>query len=274
MLEAFASALAGDDRQVRSLAGPDGVVCVAAELSSVFVVRAEAGGAQEGTLAIVGDSGGGIVSTVPLPRSFRVRHIDHDSGRFTVTSSDGRRAYGTPWQFAAHPKIVEEQHNASYQEHLERAFLATHLFPVGPRPGACPPLADPVLGEIRFDHDVSYYSATVRAAGRDLWVSFDTAGPDLVAELLPHAGRLVTAFDRVHRDGLAFLWSWGAEGDESDEERERFGHQMRPDGLVVYRSGDFEVHYDDTSGEYFLDGYWPAVVYRGDMTPLTVTVEA
>ncbi|WP_345438836.1 hypothetical protein [Actinoallomurus vinaceus] len=198
--------------------------------------------------------------------------IGHDGEHFVLTSADGRSVRGTPQQFTA-PKLLPREHNPSYEEQLEECFLATHLLPGGrSRPGTSAPIG-PTLDGSHID-DMTQGPVVVSAAGQELWVSFDGSGPEKVAELRPHARRLVAAFDRIRRDGIDFLWATGADGDEPDEEKARFAAGMLPDSLVVYRSGDFEVHFDDVDGRYFPEGYWPAVLYRADMTPVAVTVES
>ncbi|MBG0833137.1 hypothetical protein HS041_36140 [Planomonospora sp. ID67723] len=260
----FAAALNGDDTQVRDLAGPDGVFCIAAELCSVFLVEVTADGTQQGTLAYPRG-----ITRVELPRSWPVHRIDHDREHFILTSTDGRSVHGTPRQFAAYPKILPAEHNPSYQEHLEEAFLATHLLPPHPPPpGTYASLAEPMLGGHHID-DVVQGTVQVPAAGRDLWVGFDHAGPEKVAELLPHTHRLLAAFDRISRAGTDFLWNRCVDGTESEEERAGLPDAIVPTNLIVYRSADFEVHFQDVSGRYFPDdSYWPCVWYRADMTPV------
>ncbi|KQX78823.1 hypothetical protein AB0K86_07845 [Streptomyces clavifer] len=275
-LEIFASALRGDDVRLRELAGEHGLVCTAVEPGSVFLIRPAEDGGQRGTLAVVGASGGGSVSKVRLPRSFPVRRIGYGGGCFVLTAGDGREVRGTPAQFGAWPKILTAEHNPAYEQHLEEAFLATHLFPDGPRDPLAAELPPPgtAWGGLPADEIVRRRYVVVPAAGQDLSVSFDCAGPEKVAELLPHALEVVAEFGRIRRTGAEFLWDWGANGDESEEDRAGFLDAVAPTDLVVLRSGDFEVHFDDVSGRYFPDGYWGAVQYRRDMTPASGTMEA
>ncbi|MET8629527.1 hypothetical protein ABZW30_38320 [Kitasatospora sp. NPDC004669] len=263
-----ASALNGDAEELRRIVGPGGLVCVAPGLSSVFVVRTAADGAQTGTVALPGST-----MFVQLPRSFQVRRIDHDSERFTLTSVDGRSVTGTPRQFIACYKVIAEEYNPWYEEHVEEAFLATNLLPDGLLPSRILHVdTDPVLGELRAEGRIAESSVT--AAGKQLEMWFDCAGPEKITELLPHARRLVAEFERIRRDGTEFIWTTFAEGDETEEEKARFPEVMTPNTLVVYRSGDFEVHFGEPESRYFMDGYWPAVQFRADMTPVHVTVEA
>ncbi|MFD8783644.1 hypothetical protein [Kitasatospora sp. NPDC059599] len=264
----IASALNGDTEELRRAVGAGGLICVAPELSSVFVVRTAADGAQTATVDLPGST-----AFVRLPRSFRVRRIGHDSERFTLTSADGRSVTGTPRQFSTGYKVIAEEHNPWYEQHVEEAFLATGLRPEGLLPtrilhvGTTPEPAEP-----RPEGRTAGSAAAVPGRRLEMW--FDSAGPEKTAELLPHARRLVAEFDRIRRDGTAFIWTAFAEGDETEEEKARFPEVMTPHTLVVYRSGDFEVHFEEPGNRYFMDGYWPAVQYRADLTPVHVTIEA
>ncbi|MQS16321.1 hypothetical protein F7Q99_29930 [Streptomyces kaniharaensis] len=264
----IASALNGDAEELRRVVGPGSLMCIAPELSSVFVVRTAADGEQTATVALPGST-----MFVQLPRSFQVRHIGHDSERFTLTSTDGRSVAGTPRQFTACYKVIVEKHNPWYEEHVEEAFLATSLLPDGLLPPHIRHVdTDPVLGEPRVEGRIAETSVTTPGRRLEMW--FDCAGPEKIAELLPHARRLVAEFEHIRRDGTEFIWTTFAEGDETEEEKARFPEVMTPNTLVVYRSGDFEVHFGEPESRYFMDGYWPAVQYRADMTPVHVTVEA
>ncbi|MEV1119306.1 hypothetical protein AB0I91_29990 [Actinosynnema sp. NPDC049800] len=273
--ESFASALSGDDRELRAAAGPDGIVCVAPDLASVFLVQVGADGTQSTTLAIVREGGGSSVNRIEVPASFRISGIRHDHEHFTLTAVDGRTAHGTPRQFVEERKLLDEEHNPRYHEQLEEVFLATHLIPVRDWSEAVDAVTtDRGLDGPGVEEIVRLGQAQVVAGDLDLSVTFDGAGPEKVAELLPHVRDLLAEFDRVSRDGLEFLWDKSSDGSEPDGAKARFLTELVPAELVVYRSGDFEIHFVDTTESYYLDGYWPAVQFTADATPVSETVEA
>ncbi|AUG80731.1 hypothetical protein CFP65_6060 [Kitasatospora sp. MMS16-BH015] len=247
----IAAALIGAPEQLTDILGPDDLLCVAPELSSVFTVRTTS---TDGTQTAMVDLPGST-AFVRLPRSFRLRQITHDGGHFTLTSTDGRSVTGTPRQFSTPYKVIAEEYNPRYEQHLEEAFLATGRLPVDPTPPHTLQLSSP-------------------AAERQLELHFDSAGPEKVTDLLPHAHHLASELERIHREGTAFIWSAFAEGDETAEEQSRFPELMVPQALVVYRSGDFELHFEEPEHHYFMAGYWPAVQYRADLTPVHITVES
>ncbi|MCP9958877.1 DUF2262 domain-containing protein [Streptomyces sudanensis] len=274
-LEVFARALRGDRASLDSLRRGADVLCVARGLSAVLRVGAGPDGGQEAVLAVVGSSGGGIVSRLEVPRAFRIVEAGHDATRLTLRASDGRTVRATPGQFRSHVRLLPPDRNPAYEEQLTEAFLATPLLPDADwTPDRTPPVRDGVLGTIAFDEALADYGVAVVLGGRSLRLSFDGAGAGRVAELAPHAGKLAEALRSIGEDGAEFLWTWGADGTEPAEEKARFLGALRPAGLVVYRTGDFEVHFDDVSGEYFAEGYWPAVRYRADRTPVSASLEA
>ncbi|MFE0699647.1 hypothetical protein [Streptomyces sp. NPDC058872] len=232
-------------------------------------------GGQEAVLAVVGSAGGGTLSLVTLPRSFLVEHIRHDATHLTLRAHDGRTVRATPGQLTVHVRLLPPEHNPLYETQSTEAFLATRLLPESSwPPDRTPPVRDAVLGTIAFDGKVASYETDVVFGDGSVWVSFDGCGAARTAELVPHVRGLVESFAAIEESGREFLWASGADGTESAEEKDRLLDALEPQSLVVYRSGDFEVHYDDTSGTFCMEGYWPVVQYRADRTPVSMFVDA
>ncbi|MFF8954784.1 hypothetical protein [Streptomyces sp. NPDC014894] len=116
----------------------------------------------------------------------------------------------------------------------------------------------------------------VHAADQEISLSFDVGEPtaETIGALLPHARAVLAAFGGLRDEAVAFLWEWGADGTEPAAERARFLAENAPTSLVVDASGEFALHYEEIGEGHFLDGYWPAVRFTADLTPLEVTVEA
>ncbi|MFH8616273.1 hypothetical protein ACH4E8_14520 [Streptomyces sp. NPDC017979] len=151
----------------------------------------------------------------------------------------------------------------------------------GTGPGAPEPAPDDVsaLGRLAAAGDV-----TVRVDGRDLVVMVDQSGsaqrstPEEVAALLPRVRSVLADFAAVRERATAFLWEWGAEGEETEEERAGFHRDVLPGTLTLTvtdaREARFAVHFDSRNEAYLLDGYWPAVHLDADLHPDRVTIEA
>lgn len=263
----FDAALDGDPTALRDAAGPDGVFCLDPERHTALVVFTGPDGFQQGNVHLPG-----AVVRLDIPRSFRVRDVDRADGRFVVTGADGRVVRGTARQFGRWPRLIDERNNPDYQDQLAEVFRDIHLLPDHEAfPDACPPIQDPVLGAVVHSGEYGHYAATVERDGRELAVSFDSAGVDRVTELLPHARRLVTGIVGLHDRARDLIWAIGADGTEPPEERQRFESVVRPTDLTVFYSGDFEVCFED-DGTYLEDGYWFAVSYRADTTPVDASI--
>lgn len=269
--DTFAAALRGDETRLRDEVGADAVVCVAPELESVFVVRTGEDGGQTATVG-----GPGIVAVVRLPRAFRVTEITSDGGRFVLTDAEGRTARGTPAQFRSWPMLLDADVNPDYEAQLEAVLLDTHRVPEyatlseGPRTDLA--MSGPEVAQI-----IQAGEAMIVVDGEDaIWLDFDNAWPEKVEELLPHTRALLADLQAIGRAGAEFLWHQTENATEDDEgSAEEFFATMAPTTLVVYVTGDFAVHYERMSGSvFYMDGYWPAVRFRADRTPVDHFVDA
>ncbi|MFL6119203.1 hypothetical protein [Actinophytocola sp.] len=268
-LETFADALRGNAERLRQEAGAGALICVAPELSSVFVVGT-ADGKQTGTVAVVER---GLVGAVELPRSFQVREVARDGGQFVLTSADGRVARGTPEQFTTWTRIVAEGVNPRFDEHLAEILVNTHQIPVRDLAGADDtPATDPALRNVEEISRVG--EAMVTVGDEEVWLTFENAWPEKVVELVPHVRELLAALETLGRTGAEFLLARTTTAQGSDEDRAEFLARMRASSLVVYLSGDFELHYEGVSGTYYLDGYWPSVQFLANGTPVDHAIEA
>lgn len=266
--EIFHAALDGDETALRRAAGPDGVFCLDPEHDEALLVFTGPGGFQQGNVHLPG-----MVSRLEIPHSFRVRDIRRAEVGFVVTSVDGREVRGTARQFGRITRLIGEQHNPAYQDQLAEVFRDTHLLPDDEAfPDAYPPIQDLVLGELVHPGGSRHYAATVERHGTALAVEFDSAGVDRVTELLPHARRLADDIAGVHDRARDLMWATGADGTEPPETRAHFDSVVRPSHLTVFRSGDFEVCFED-DGTYLPDSYWLAVCYLADGTPVEVYVD-
>lgn len=270
-LKTFHDALRGDDRALRAEAGPDAMIQLAPDLSSVLVARPGTGV----TIAVVGseNGGGSVLRDLHVPTSFAVAAVGRDGGEFVLTSADGRTVRGTPDQFAVEPRLIRKEVNPRHDEQRDQLFYETHLRP--PTRFSSPsesPAADVALSDPDAVADAG--EAVVKIGDRDVWLSFERAGPGKVREQLTHVRGLLADLDAIGRAGAEFLWArYEKHHDESDDEAE-FMSLTTATSLVVLSTGDFEVHYEETSGVYVMDEYWLAVQFTADRTPVEDLVEA
>lgn len=277
-LKDFRAALRGDDSELVRAAGPDGVVRVSPELSCVLVAPGGDGRLRLGDLR---DPEHPRIDTIPLPPGFRVREISVEGERFVLTDADGRTARGTPDQFTAQPKIIRPDCNPRHDEQSEELFLAVHERSTRRRTTTPEPAsADLGLSEPHVAAVAAAGQVHVPVAGEQVWVSFDCAGPEKVVALLPHARELLASFEELGREAAEFLQTPDEDDEDYDEEEDGGEDEeddrdpMVPTSLVIYLTGDFELHFEAASGTYCLDGYWPSVQFTADRTLVGGTVEA
>lgn len=293
----FTAALKGDETRLRDEVGPDAIVCVASELGHVLVVQPGEDGRQRGTVG-----GPGQVAEVRLPRTFTVTQVTHDDTQFVLTDARGRVARGTPDQFAWSPMILDAEVNPAYDEQFEAVLLDTHRIPHDRDTDLDGPRTDPSLSGPEIAELLRAGDATVVDGETELWLHFENAWPEKIEELLPHARTLLAAIDTLGRTGAEFLWNQAEEDEDGEEDEpdladededgdhdeeddedeygevaseEDFFELAKPTSLVVYVTGDFAIHYEELSDTYFyMDGYWPAVRFRADGTPVDHYVAA
>ncbi|HEY1179709.1 MAG TPA: hypothetical protein VGF17_26430 [Phytomonospora sp.] len=129
------------------------------------------------------------------------------------------------------------------------------------------------LGVLEYDQAVGTYCATVTADGYELWVCVEARTEAEALPMVPLARRALADFVRIADAATLHLWKWGSRGDEPEEDRTRFWRQMVPSSLVLDPDGGFAVHFEDC-GDFCMDGYWPAVHFDDDFTPVDVSIEA
>ncbi|MFE0427671.1 hypothetical protein [Streptomyces sp. NPDC058953] len=159
--------------------------------------------------------------------------------------------------------------------------------PAPPSPAASEPDDS---GTAALDRLAELREVTVRAGGRDLWITLDSGytphstepplDPGAIAALLPRLRALVADFETVRARATGYLWEWGATGDEPPEEKAAFLRDMVPTTLAVTSAAELELHYEDmgamgdTGDSYMMEGYWPVVRHDGELNPVAVTVES
>jgi hypothetical protein len=275
-LNTFQAALRGDDAELREQAGPGALICLAPELSSAFVVWPGADGTQNARVAIIGteEDGGDALADVHVPASFRVTAVDHVGGEFVLTGEDGRTVHGTPDQFAVEPRLLPDEHHPGHAARRDQLFFETHMRP---------PVRFASLTTDTPDTDVALSNADAVAAvgeamvafGEDtVWLNFECAGPEKVNQQLPHVRGLLADLADIARVGAEFVWARSSEEDRAEIGEAEFFELMTPSSLVVLSDGDFEIHFEGTSGVLVMDGYWIAVQFTADRTPVMDYVEA
>ena len=122
-------------------------------------------------------------------------------------------------------------------------------------------------------HDWYTGDSTSSADGEpDLMLNATDA--DAAAALLPRAAAVFADRAGWHRRATdAVVTEFSAEEPTADELAEA-ADDLVLQTVEVLADGDVVLHLDDSCGQHFLDGYWPAVRFDADDVAVEVTVEA
>ncbi|GAB3252245.1 hypothetical protein [Kineosporia babensis] len=144
-------------------------------------------------------------------------------------------------------------------------------------------ITDPTLGVLAravtelpdgpaLTHD--WYSGRVNVDGADVDLVIEGASAEGVTALLPYTRQALTALPTLRRLATdAVVTQFSAEEPKPQELQEAHA-DLALETLQTCADGTVVLHFTDTCGEHFLDGYWPAVRIGTDGQISDVTVEA
>lgn len=148
---------------------------------------------------------------------------------------------------------------------------------------AHPDVTHPTLGTLSrssftlTDGDVHFmdsYGGEIEVAGATIELLVESSDPNVVEAL---AERLAAALAQlpalVRRSTDAIVTEVGDE-DPTESDREEAARGLALQTLAASPGGGLVLHFDDTTGEHFPDGYWPAVYLGAENEVLDVAVEA
>ncbi|MEU0540942.1 hypothetical protein ABZ319_13825 [Nocardia sp. NPDC005978] len=123
-----------------------------------------------------------------------------------------------------------------------------------------------------LEHD--WYEGRALIANEELELMLETSDPDSARALLPVIATAVGALPTLSR--IASDAVVGRFGDQppTPEELEEAATDLRVVTVAARMDGTVVLHFEDTCGEHFLEGYWPAVVLDSAFEVLDITVEA
>ncbi|WDG17347.1 hypothetical protein [Microbacterium sp. Clip185] len=78
-------------------------------------------------------------------------------------------------------------------------------------------------------------------------------------------------WDRTATDAVVLEFSSEA---PTQDELDEAADDLEAEQIVIFPDGAVAVHFTDTCGRHFLDGYWPAVHFGADDAVMKVTVES
>ena len=144
-----------------------------------------------------------------------------------------------------------------------------------------PTIEDPELGTLSRaettldDGDVvthDWYSGTLTIDGRELELMIDGADADAAGALIPRARAIVADLDGVRRRASEAVITHFSDSEPSPAEIAEGADDLVLDTLEITDDATV-LHFTDSCGQHFPEGYWPAVHLDADGEVAEVTVE-
>lgn len=145
-----------------------------------------------------------------------------------------------------------------------------------------PIIEDPQLGpltraETTLDdgdtviHD--WYAGSATVGAHELELMIDGSDPADVEKLLPRARAVVADIDSIRRQATDAIIDHFSDGDPTAADLDEGAADLQLDAIETTYD-EVVLHFTDTCGEHFPDGYWPAAHLDADGRVAEVTVES
>jgi hypothetical protein len=142
-------------------------------------------------------------------------------------------------------------------------------------------IEDPELGTLSRaettldDGDVvthDWYSGALTIDGRELELMIDGADVGQVATLVPRVHEVVADIDGIRRRASDAIVTHFSDGEPSQDELAQAADDLVLDTVEITDDATV-LHFTDSCGQHFPEGYWPAVHLGLDGSIGEVTVE-
>ena len=146
-----------------------------------------------------------------------------------------------------------------------------------------PPIDDPELGvltraESTFDdgtvavHD--WYAGSVSDGDADIELMVDGPEVDDVRSRLPRLRSVVADIDGIRRRASDAVITHFSDVEPEAHELDEGAADLRLEAIEASSDDEIVLHFVDTCGQHFPEGYWPAAHLAADGTVAAVTVES
>ncbi len=102
----------------------------------------------------------------------------------------------------------------------------------------------------------------------------DGTDANAVQSLLPRLRAMVADLDSIRRTASDAVITQFSDVEPEQHEFDEGAQDLRLEAIESAADGTFVLHFDDTCGEHFPEGYWPATHLDEDGAVTTVTVES
>ena len=145
------------------------------------------------------------------------------------------------------------------------------------------PINDPELGTLTrattelsdgtiLTHD--WYAGSIELDGAELELMIEGTNADEASALLPHVRETITALPVLRRLATDAVVTAFSTGTPEPHELDDASSDLTLDTVEASDDGTIVLHFTDTCGEHFPEGYWPAVHLGADGQITQATVES
>lgn len=146
-----------------------------------------------------------------------------------------------------------------------------------------PSIDDPDLGalvraESTFDdgtvavHD--WYAGSIPDGDGEIELMIDGTGPESVQARLPRLRAVVAALDSIRRTASDAIVTRFSDIEPEQHELDDGADDLRLEAIEASEDDEIVLHFVDSCGQHFPDGYWPAAHLDTDGRVTAVTIES
>lgn len=146
-----------------------------------------------------------------------------------------------------------------------------------------PTIEDPELGSLTratseltdgtaLTHD--WYVGTTTTDGGEIELMIEGIEPAEVSTLLPSLRKTIADLRQRRRTASDAVVTTFSNGEPEQHELDEGASDLELDTIEAAADGTIILHFTDSCGEHFPEGYWPAVHFRADGAVEQVTVES
>jgi hypothetical protein len=146
-----------------------------------------------------------------------------------------------------------------------------------------PSLDDPELGRLVRGESVfedgivavhDWYVGSIPDGESEIELMIDGIDAEAVQSLLPRLRAVVADLDGIRRTASDAVITQFSDVEPELHELDMGAQDLRLEAIETVADGTFVLHFVDTCGEHFPEGYWPAAHLDADGAVTAVTVES
>lgn len=146
-----------------------------------------------------------------------------------------------------------------------------------------PSLDDPELGRLVRGESVfedgtvavhDWYVGSIADGDSEIELMVDGTDAESIQSLLPRLRAVVADLEGIRRTASDAVITQFSDVEPEQHELDEGAQDLRLEAIESAADGTFVLHFVDTCGEHFPEGYWPAAHLDADGAVTAVTVES